>query len=189
VGDHIQQLRTGELASRICAAVKLGEIGSPEAIAALQTALRDSTAEVAREAALALGKTRQAAAAGALAAVLENADAFFHGIVRTAAAESLGQLGQRQSIAALALGVRDPLAEPSRAAIRALGLLAREEAVPVLLAVVANADNYFLPSVRLAAVEVLGTLPVPAAREGLRQLLDNPNEEIEIVQAAKRSLA
>ena len=96
-------------------AAKVAEIDAPQAFQALREALRDPTAEVAREVALALGKARHAGAVEALAAAVENADGYFHCSVRTAAAESLARLNDPSAIRALTSAVRDPLAEPSRA--------------------------------------------------------------------------
>jgi HEAT repeat protein len=187
--SYTEQLRTGELATRIEAAARLAEIGDPQAAGALQQALRDPTAEVACEAATALAKSRSSTAVDALSAVIENADNYFHYTVRAAAAASLAQLNDPRAIKALSTAVRDPFAEPSRAAIRALGAVAREEAVPTLLGVISNGDNYFLPSVRVAATEVLATIPAPEARNYLRDLMNNPNEVPEIRQVATQAFA
>jgi HEAT repeat protein len=184
VTPYIEQLRAGELASRMAAAGKLGELGGPEAITALQIALRDPTAEVAREATLALGKTRDTSVMAALAVVLENADGYFHSVVRTAAAESLSLFSDRQVIPTLKSAVRDPIAEASRAAIRGLGIVAGVEAVPTLLTVVSNPDNYFLPSVRATAIQVLAAIPGPDAANCLRQVRENPSEDPIVRQAA-----
>ena len=187
--NHIEHLRTGELASRIEAAARLAGMGDPQAAEALRQALRDPTAEVAREAALALGRGCQAGALEALAAVVENADTYFHPSVRTAAAESLGQMKDPRSVVALTQAVRDPLAEPSRAAIRALGLVAHEDAVPLLLSIIENRDNFFHPSVRVTAAEVLATIPTPDAKECLLNLVANQAEAPEVRQAAALTFA
>jgi HEAT repeat protein len=180
----IERLRTGELASRVAAAARLGVLGGGDGVGALQAVLRDPTAEVAREAALALGQTGDARAVEPLAAVLENAGGYYHGIVRAAAAESLGQLKDRRSLTALVQGVWDPLAEPSRAAVRALAATAGAEAVPTLLTVVANPNGFFLPAVRLAAVQALAGIPTAEARAGLKTLAENPQEDAELRRAA-----
>jgi HEAT repeat protein len=181
----IEQLRAGELATRMAAASRLGELAGTDALAALQSALRDPTAEVARQAALALGKTNDTSAIGALAAVLENADGYFHSSVRSAAAESLSRFKGRQAIDALTSAVRDPIAEPSRSAIRGLGLVAGSEALPTLLMVVSNSENYFLPSVRLTAVQVLSSISDPTAAECLRRVRENPLEDPSVREAAQ----
>jgi HEAT repeat protein len=186
---YTEQLRTGELASRIAAASRLAELNDPQAMGALQQALRDPTAEVAREAALGLGKARATGVVEALTAVMENTDGYYHWSVRSAAADSLARLNDPRAIPGLTRGVRDPLAEPSRAAIRALGQVAREHAVQALVEVISNRENYFLPSVRVTAAEVLATLPVAVARQCLQGLVDNPSEDPEVRQAALLAFA
>jgi HEAT repeat protein len=54
VAALIESLRNGEFNARLAAATKLGAIGSDKAAEVLKSVLRDSTAEVAREAASAL---------------------------------------------------------------------------------------------------------------------------------------
>lgn len=127
--------------------------------------LRDPTAEVARDAALALGSLHDTSAVEALCAVLINQDLYFHCVVRSAAADSLGKLRDRRALNTLLTGVRDPIAETSQQAIRALG---DESAVPALIAVAQNADGYFLPAARQTALEVLAQFSAPAAAQFLR---------------------
>lgn len=184
VQSCIETLRSGELDSRIAAVTKLAETNSPEAITALQNALCDPAAEVAQEAALILGKTQKTSSVDALIAVLENANGYYHSAVRAAAAQSLGQLRDPRAIPSLTKTVRDLFAGPSQSAIHALGLLAREQAVPTLLEVVANANHYFLTSVRVAATETLASIPVQAARDCLCNVANNPNEVPEVRKAA-----
>lgn len=161
----IAQLRNGELAVRLEAARQLGVCGDPSARQALVAALRDPTAEVAREAALALGTSKDAGAAEALMTVFANPDGYFHTIVRVAAAEALGQLGQTSAVGTLIQGIHDPFSEPSQAAIRALGKLADPQAIEPLREVVRNANGFFLPLVQQAAVEALGSFPATSARD------------------------
>jgi|GEM_PF-1258057 len=184
VQSCIESLRSGELNSRIAAVTKLSQSNSAEAITALQNALRDPAAEVAQEAALTLGKMQKTSSVEALIVVLENADGYFHSTVRAAAAESLGQLRDPRAIPSLTKTVWDLFAVPSQSAIHALGLLAREQAVPTLLEVVANTNNYFLTSVRVAAIETLASIPVQAARDCLRNVANNLNEAPEVRKAA-----
>ena len=72
---------------------KLGTLGLPEAVEALKNALRDSTAEVAREAAVAQASDRTPATVATLAAVAENRDGYFLNSVRLAAAIALSGIG------------------------------------------------------------------------------------------------
>lgn len=180
----LEQLRGGEFSARLAAAAKLGKLGTPVAVEALKTALRDSTAEVAREAVLALASKPSPAIVSALTSVLENRDGYFHSLTRAAAADSLGQINDATTIPALVLAIRDPFADPSRAAIRALARVASaDQAASVLIQVITNADNYFLPSVRVAAVAALADVQTDAARVFLRGLVANPAEAPEVREA------
>lgn len=132
--------------------------------------LRDPVAEVARDAALALGELHDASAVDALCAVVVNRDNYFHSVVRSAAAGSLGKLKNGRALDALLTGLRDPIAEASQSAIRALGDLGDERAVAPLIAVLQNQDGYFLPAVRQAAQETLATFANPVAVHFLRTL-------------------
>ena len=154
----IEQLRRGDLASRSLAAVKLGTLAHTQAISALTEALRDPTAEVAREAAFALGVFRDSAVTHALIAVVLNRDGYYHSTVRSAAAESLGALGDVVAFDALAAAVRDAYVGPSIAAIRALARVGGVRAIPLLEPVASNADGFFLDEARAAAVTALRTL-------------------------------
>lgn len=156
----VEQLRRGDLASRSLAATKLGALGDHQAVTALREALRDSTAEVAREAAVALGVLKDKTAVHALIDVVLNPDGYYHSIVRAAAAESLGLIKDAVAVDALISAVRDPVLEPSLAAIHALGRIGDARARPALQAVAENADGFFLPQTQQAAVAVLPSLTV-----------------------------
>ncbi len=134
--------------------------------------LRDPVAEVARDAALALGELKDTAAVDVLGAVVVNRENYFHSVVRSAAAESLGKLKERRALDALLTGIRDPIAEASQSAIRALGELGDDRAIAPLMAVVQNQDSYFLPTVRQAARESLARFTTPVAVHFLRTLPD-----------------
>ena len=165
VESLVAQLRNGELAIRLEAARQLSTCATAVARQALVEALRDPTAEVAREAALALGASQNAGTAEALMTVFANADGYFHGMVRVAAAEALGQLGQPSAVGLLIQGIFDPFSEPSQAAIRALGKLADPRAIEPLREVVRNANGFFLPPVQQAAVEALAGFPATSSRD------------------------
>jgi HEAT repeat protein len=185
----IKQLRTGDFAARLAAAAELKQLRDRQATSALAAALRDQSVEVAREAAEALGALKDRSALEALKAAVLNADGYFDSSVRAAAADSLAQLQDRRAVDVLIAGVRDPIAEASRAAICALGQLGDERAIDSLAAVVRNSDNYFLSSTRSAAVEALGRFEVPAARESLRSIASDPFLDASIRQAASTALA
>ena len=159
IPELIEQLQRGELASRAEAAIRLGKLGDPQATAVLVEALRDPTAEVAREAAWALGRIPAVDTLQALVDVVLNRDDYFHNIVRTVAVESLANFYHPLAVCTLIASVRDPSFETSLAAIHALGALGDAQAVPALQDAASNADGFFLPAAQLAAVEVLKTFP------------------------------
>jgi HEAT repeat protein len=74
-------------------------------------------------------------------------------VVRAAAAATLGKLGDRRAVEALIEATRDPMAEASEEAVKALGLLGDPRALPTLQAVMRNADGFFLENVRKSAEE------------------------------------
>jgi HEAT repeat protein len=186
---QLEQLRTGDWAARSVAAVELGKLGDRQATSALSAALRDSAAEVAQSAAVALGVLRDVSAMEALAVVVQNSDGYFHSIVRIAAADALAKLQDRRAVVGLIAGVRDQIAEVSQASIKALGTLGDGRAIDSLVAVVRNDHNYFLPVVRQSAVEALSHLTVPSARESLRHIAADTRMDSSIRQAASKAAA
>jgi hypothetical protein len=146
--------------------------------------LGDPSAEAACDAAAALGLAGDRSAVAALAAVVENADGYYHGVVRAAAAASLGQLRDPAALPALVAGIRDPMAEASAEAVRALAALGDARAVEPLVAAVRNADGFLLPVVRRAAVLALVHLGGPNAIAALRAVANDPYEDPSVRQAA-----
>ena len=121
--------------------------------------LRDVDADVARDAATAIGSVpSDAEAINALAEVVVNAHGYFHPVVRVAAATALGKLKAREAVDALVYAIRDPMAEASEEAVRALGLIGDRRAIPALQAAVTNDDGFFLENVRRTAEDALGRL-------------------------------
>jgi HEAT repeat protein len=184
VTAQIEQLSASDWTVRAAAARELGKLGGRQATSALCGALRDPAAEVAREAATALGEIRDTPAVPSLAAVVLNADGYYDGSVRTAAAEALAKFQDHRAVEALITAVYDSLAEVSQAAIRALGLIGDERAIDSLVSVVRNTDNYYLGFVRQAAVEALGRLAAPSARESLRNIAADSHLDASVRQAA-----
>ena len=134
------------------------------AIVALIARLRDPEADNARDAAITLGSLpADAAAVDALIAVLRNTDHYFHPVVRTAAAQSLGKIGDRRAVDALIAATRDPMAEASEEAVKALGLLGDTRALAALNLAITNADSFYLEMVRKAAAEAIDRLKVAKA--------------------------
>lgn len=156
----------------------------PTSTVALLVALRDRSADVAREAAISLGKARDLSAVGPLEQVVCNADNYFHPVVRAAAAESLGQLGDIHAVDALVIGTRDSMAEASAESVRALATLKDQRAVAPLIEIVRNTNHYYLPIVRRAAVMALIKLGGPQAIATIKAVIANTNEDPVIRQAA-----
>jgi epidermal growth factor receptor substrate 15 len=159
-------------------------LANQEIVADLIARLHNADADVAREAALALGATGSRAAVDELVSVLANADGFFHGVVRSAAAASLAQLKDCTAVPVLTHAVRDPMAEASAEAVRALATIGDERAVAPLAAVLRNADGFFLPVVRLAAAKALKTFDTSEARKALMETAANAGEDSVIRAAA-----
>jgi len=138
---------------KVAAAPVASPVEAPRpATAALIEKLRHQDAEVARDAASMLGRLPEdSAAVAALSAVLLNVDGFFHAVVRAAAAESLGLLGDRSAVDALIHATGDQMAETSQAAIQALGLLGDKRALPTLTTIQRNANGYYLEFVQRTA--------------------------------------
>lgn len=92
-------------------------------LAELTADVRRLDADLASAAAVALGDVRAPAAVDALIEVALNESNYFHGVVRAAAAESLARQGDARAVPALIAAVRDPMAEASAEAVRALATL------------------------------------------------------------------
>jgi HEAT repeat protein len=147
--------------------------------------LRRWDADAAREAATALGSYNDPAATDALITALTDTNGYFHSVVRSAAAASLGQIGDRRAVPALISTVRDGMAEASAEAVRALASLNDDRAVLALIHVVRNADGFFLPVVRLAAVHALATFAHDDAHNELSRVAGDVHEDSVIRQAAQ----
>lgn len=151
--------------------------------------LRDHSADVARDAAVELGGAKDASAVAPLIEVIENNDGFYHDVVRAAAAESLGRLGDVRAVEPLLTLSRDTMAEASAEAVRALALLNDQRAVGPLIDIVRNSYGFFLPIVRRAAVIALAKLGGPAAAAELKAVSSNTSEDPVIRQAATTAIA
>ncbi len=158
-----------------------------DALASLKHILRGDDADAARDAAVALGNTADAAAVDALTEVLWNANGYYHAVVRAAAASALGQLRDLHGFEALLFAVRDPMAESSAEAIRALAQLGDTRAVDAILEVVRNPNNYFLNFVRSAAVQALAQLGGDSVRNELRLLANDQREDPHVREAAQEA--
>ncbi len=140
----LDELASPDSARRASAATELGRLADVAAAPALIAALRDVDADVAREAATSLGLLGSAAAIDPLIDVLDNRHGYFHSVVRVAATHSLGQLRDQRAVVPLLNAIKDPIAEASAEAIRALASLSDPRIVPAFLEVIRDEHGYFL---------------------------------------------
>ena len=152
--------------------------------AELLTAIRDGSAEKARDAALAMGTCGDPAAVDVLIEVVRNNDHYFHTMVRAAAVKSLGRIGDPHALDTLIGATRDTMAEVSDQAIQALAATHDQRAVEPLIRIVRNSDNFFLPAVRRTAIAALRILGGPDAAAELSAVAANSAEESSIRDAA-----
>ncbi|MGA3065360.1 MAG: HEAT repeat domain-containing protein [Tepidisphaeraceae bacterium] len=158
--------------------------------AALIADLRNSNADVARDAATSLGSLGNPTAVESLIEVINNFDGYFHPVVRAAAASSVGQLRDRRAVESLLVAVRDTNAEPSAEAIRALAAIGDDRAINPLIEVIRNRDGFFLPIARRAAVIALGSFKSnDLAASELQAVSTSTWEDSVIRQAAVDALA
>jgi HEAT repeat protein len=121
---------------------------------------------------------------GALREVVENASGYYHSVVRAAACAALGQIRDASAVPSLVVAVRDPMAEASAEAVRALAVLGDGRAIEPLVAVLRNEKGYYLPVVRLAAVTALRQFAAPVALAAVRAVAGNPAESAVMRAAA-----
>jgi HEAT repeat protein len=155
------------------------------AVAAAIAALRDTDADTARDAATTLGRLGDASAVEPLIEVLDNANDYFHSVVRAAAASSVAQLRDARAFAPLCNATRDEMAEASAEAVRALSAMGDARAATVLIDIVRNPTGYFLSTVRLAAVAGLIQLGGEAAKAELARVAADASEDAVIREAAR----
>lgn len=87
--------------TRAAAAMALGKFDDAAAIASLIVAAKDDSAEVSREAVLALGELKAVAAIGTLVEIAANTSGFYLNVVRHAAVRSLGRMKAKAAKATL----------------------------------------------------------------------------------------
>jgi len=152
----LEALRSAtDLVDRIRAARTLASIRDEETTAALAAALRDASAEVAVEAAEALGRHRGPGAIGALRAALDNSDGYYNPMTRAASVRALGAILPSDEAALIANAVTsvDPMV--SLAAIAALAERDEPASRDALAAVLENRAGFYLPLTRQAAARAL----------------------------------
>lgn len=154
---------------------------------ALITALRDSDADIASDAAAALGTLGDKSAVEPLIEVIYNANGYFHSVVRAATACSLGQLKDVRAIDSLLFAIDDTMAEASAEAVRALATIGDRRVVGVLIDVIRNRTGFYLQIVRLAATVALAKLGGEEATAELRSIAENSWEDQIIRNAAEQA--
>jgi HEAT repeat protein len=180
----LDDLASPDSARRATAATALGRLADVAAVPALIAALGESDADIAREAATSLGLLHNAAAVEPLIAILKNHDGYFHSVVRAAAARSLGQLRDLRAVVPLIAAIKDPIAEASAEAIRALASLPDPRALPALLEVIRNEHGFYLATARYAAILGLAHIGGEQAICELRFVSTNQWEDAVIRAAA-----
>lgn len=152
------QLAAADYRVRLRAVQGLVHHRDQAAIDALCAALRDRSVEVAVAAVSSLQIVAGRSARMTLREVLENAQSYYHPLVRAAAVHALGGLLSEPECAPIVRALRDADAEVSIAAISALAISAPSRAGELLLELVENRDAFFLPITRLAAARGLERL-------------------------------
>ncbi len=158
----------------------------PETTAALVSALRDQSAEVAVQAAEALAHHPGDVATSALRQVLENQDGFFSPPVRASAVRSLGALLPANDAAPVQGALADVEAIVSLAAIATLAERDESASAAALMGLLEDRRGFYLPLTRQAAARALGRLH-HYDRDRLRDVL--AAEYDDVVREALSSLA
>lgn len=179
----LEELAAPVAARRAAAATALGRTADVAALPALIAALADSDADVARDAATSLGLLGSTAAVEKLIEVLDDRDGYFHSVVRVAAIQSLGQLRDVRAVEPLLNAIKDPIAEASAEAIRALATSPDPRTLPALLEVVRNEHGFFLNTTRRAAILGLAQIGGAQAACELAFVAENQWEDA-VVRAA-----
>ena len=147
--------------------------------------LRSADFETSHHAAIELGRIGDRAALQPLLDVLANTNAFFHPLVRAAAACSLGQIRDCRATDALIAATADQSAEVSEAATVALGAIGEVHSIDPLMDIVANKNGFFLSPVRQAAIHALGQFHDARVSSMLLAVSMNDCEDPAVRQAAK----
>jgi HEAT repeat protein len=140
---------------RVRAAHALASVVDEETTGALALALRDTSAEVAIEAAEALGSHRVESAISALRAALDNRDGYYSPMTRATSVRALGTLLPADQAMTLAAAVADVDSTVSLAAIAALADRDEAASTHALKAVLEDRAGFYLPATRQAAARGL----------------------------------
>lgn len=149
-----------------------GEMQNPRLVPALRDALLGDATDASREAAQALVRIGDVSAIEVLAEALESTRA----AVIHCAAQALATTGRAIAVAPLAAALDRAIAGKqlglARDLVRSLGRLARPEAVPSLMDVLASGGFFRrakLRDVKTAAIQALAHIPGPASDHALAQ--------------------
>jgi HEAT repeat protein len=140
---------------RAGAAADLARVDADDAVEPLLRALQDPSAEVAAAAIDSLARFRGVRVTAALERVLRNRDGYFSPITRAAAVHGLARGASDGELEPVVQALSDLDAEVSLAAIAALGEYAPAALRRNILPLIEDRSGYFLPFVRLAAVNAL----------------------------------
>jgi hypothetical protein len=152
LGDLLAQLQAARSwQSKVQLLAALRDFPESTARAAVVAALRDTSVEVSSAAISTLGAYDDDASRASLREVLDDPQAFFHPLSRTAALLALASSRSEGEGARVRAALRDPAAEVSLAAIDVLAARATAEDVQALLEVARDSGGYFLPAVRVHA--------------------------------------
>ena len=152
--DLLQQLQAAHgWQQRAQIVSELGSFHDDAALGALTAALRDTSVEVASAAITALGTHPLPSARAALREVLDNAQSYFHPLTRVAALLAIATPRTQDATARIHAAVRDAAAEVSLAAVSLLSPSAPDDLS--LLLQVAQDTGFFVPEVRIAALQSL----------------------------------
>jgi hypothetical protein len=186
-GEHLARLReAGDYGERARAVLALAGMTDPETTAALVSALRDRSAEVAVQAAEALAHHPGDVATSALRRVLENQDGYFSPPVRASAVRSLGALLPANDAAPVQGALGDVEAIVSLAAIATLAERDESASAGALMGLLEDRRGFYLPLTRQAAARALGRLH-HYDRDRLRSIV--AAEYDDVVRDALSSLA
>jgi HEAT repeat protein len=168
----VEQLRSSDREKRLDAVIALSVIKSRRALAALETALQDSSDAIRAAAITGLGNSGEQSVAPRIATLLTKEKKAY---VRKAAAYALGQLGSLETTAALAAALKDKDVEVRGAAAVALGDYSDRSAVASLIGALAD-DAAFVRAQAARALGVNGRdarTAVPSLIKLLRSDSDN----------------
>jgi HEAT repeat protein len=186
-------LNDQEVQVRVAAAHAVVFLPPAEASALLLPLLQDRGEFIRREAAYALGETRNRSAVGRLSELLSSDK---EAAVRSAAAVALGQIGDETAVNALSQalsGLKKKKAAPAdeflmRSAAHSLGQIRSRAGLPALIAALSGDENAL--DVRREAAAALGLIGDPSAAPSLRAVLDSSDPYLaEAARQALRKLA